>query len=57
MELVGTCVKCGTNVYCRDGFLDGVVDDGTLYCHSCWERKSAPSPENGGNAGKTSETR
>ena len=57
MELVGTCVKCGANVFCRDGFLDGVVDDGTLYCHGCWERKSASAPENGGNAEKTEKSR
>ncbi len=36
MELVGVCVICGISVYCRDGFLDGVTDKGSLYCHDCY---------------------
>ncbi len=40
-ELVGNCTKCNANIYCRDGFLDGVVDDSkNLYCHSCFAEQS-----------------
>lgn len=39
MEVVGVCTSCQKTVYCRDGFLDGVVsDDKKLYCHSCFEK-------------------
>lgn len=37
-EIVGQCKRCEKTVYCRDGFLDGVVNDiKELYCHSCYE--------------------
>lgn len=42
MELVGKCVGCGKNVYCRDGFLDGMVsDDKQLFCHRCFAEEQA----------------
>ena len=35
-EPVGECKRCRKRIYCRDGFLDGVVgDDHELYCHEC----------------------
>ncbi|MUV37654.1 hypothetical protein JNUCC1_01460 [Lentibacillus sp. JNUCC-1] len=35
-EEVGVCVSCGKTVYCRDGFLDGVVTENhELYCFEC----------------------
>jgi len=43
-ELVGTCSQCGKQVYCRDGFLDGIVmSDKTVLCFDCEEenRKEA----------------
>ncbi|WP_179134505.1 hypothetical protein [Oceanobacillus timonensis] len=36
-EYIGTCVKCGKTIYCKDGFLDGVHDQGNLYCFTCSE--------------------
>jgi hypothetical protein len=46
MEWVGRCTVCDKDVYCRDGFLDGVVagSPGVLYCHDCYEKQ-------GGHAG------
>lgn len=38
MELVGHCVSCGAPVYCKDGFLDGVSQNGRLYCHECYNK-------------------
>lgn len=40
MELVGHCRCCGKPVYCRDGFLDGVSDNGNLYCLECFAESS-----------------
>ncbi|WP_182914119.1 hypothetical protein [Paenibacillus sp. 1011MAR3C5] len=35
-ELVGHCRACGREVYCRDGFLDGVVqEDSSVLCFAC----------------------
>ena len=36
-ELIGPCSNCGKDVYCRDGFLDGVYVDGELVCFDCQE--------------------
>ncbi|MCY9662171.1 hypothetical protein P5G65_17410 [Paenibacillus chondroitinus] len=37
-ELVGTCAKCSKPIYCREGFLDGVVlEDKSLVCFECLE--------------------
>lgn len=55
MELVGVCVTCQKTIYCRDGFLDGVVDDDKqLYCHACFEEKEA---KNQGAAAKAAENK
>ncbi|GAA0440573.1 hypothetical protein GCM10008983_17010 [Lentibacillus halophilus] len=34
-ELIGPCHICGENVYCENGFFDGVQEDGQLLCHEC----------------------
>lgn len=34
-ELVGTCTVCGKDVYCLDGFLNGVYEEGQLICMEC----------------------
>jgi hypothetical protein len=35
-EPVGPCVLCKKEVYCHDGFLNGMVlDSGHLLCFSC----------------------
>jgi hypothetical protein len=50
MEWVGQCTVCSKDVYCRDGFLDGVVagSPGILYCHDCF----AKHDEHDGEAGE-----
>jgi len=36
MEYVGTCHQCNKDIYCCDGFLQGVLDDqGRLSCFEC----------------------
>ncbi|MGG1555276.1 hypothetical protein [Paenibacillus ferrarius] len=38
IELVGICEKCKRPVYCRDGFIDGIVQpDKTVICFACSE--------------------
>lgn len=40
-ELVGKCTSCQKDVYCRDGFLDGVLNDnGCLLCFHCATKES-----------------
>jgi hypothetical protein len=34
-EIVGSCVDCHKDVYCMDGFLNGVKEDGKLLCFDC----------------------
>ena len=34
-ELIGPCSNCGKDIYCRDGFLDGVYVKGELLCFDC----------------------
>ncbi|MFS0672250.1 hypothetical protein [Ornithinibacillus sp. 179-J 7C1 HS] len=34
-ELVGKCNSCGKEVYCENGFLNGVHEGGELFCMSC----------------------
>lgn len=37
-ELVGTCEACKKEVYCLNGFLNGIVkEDGKLLCFECEE--------------------
>ncbi|MBO8155696.1 MAG: hypothetical protein H0Z32_04490 [Bacillaceae bacterium] len=37
-EWVGVCQICGKEIYCLNGFLDGVNDEGRLLCFSCSEK-------------------
>ena len=35
-ELIGPCTMCGKEIYCLDGFLNGVIqEDGTVVCFDC----------------------
>lgn len=35
-ELVGHCKECNNNIYCNDGFLNGIVlDDKSIVCFEC----------------------
>lgn len=37
-ELVGTCCICGNNLYCLDGFFNGLhTDDNKTFCFDCAE--------------------
>ncbi|WP_165452779.1 hypothetical protein [Paenibacillus thalictri] len=39
-DLVGVCRRCGTEVYCRGGFLEGIVaEGGGVICLNCAERE------------------
>lgn len=38
-ELIGPCSNCGKDIYCLDGFLDGVYIDGELFCFDCSEEE------------------
>jgi hypothetical protein len=40
-ELVGECKACKKQIFCHDGFIDGVVlDDNTLLCFECFDGES-----------------
>lgn len=35
-ELVGSCQQCGKEIFCLDGFLNGVhTKDGRVFCFEC----------------------
>ncbi|CAM4046002.1 hypothetical protein [Mesobacillus thioparans] len=34
-ELVGICDACGKEIFCMDGFLNGIHDNGKLLCFEC----------------------
>lgn len=37
-ELVGTCSICNKEIYCENGFFNGVInDDQTILCFTCHE--------------------
>ncbi|WP_164908552.1 hypothetical protein [Halobacillus litoralis] len=37
-EWVGVCANCADDIYCKNGFLEGVInEDRTLICFSCDE--------------------
>lgn len=39
-ELVGKCIHCGKNLYCMDGFFNGVhIDNKQTLCFDCAEKK------------------
>jgi hypothetical protein len=37
-EYVGECQICGKEVYCLDGFIDGVVNKDGVICFSCVDK-------------------
>ncbi|MDD9268054.1 hypothetical protein ACFPES_13530 [Paenibacillus sp. GCM10023248] len=40
-ELVGQCSVCGKDIFCADGFLEGVIrEDKQLECLTCSEGRS-----------------
>lgn len=40
-ELVGECKACKQPIFCKDGFIDGVLlDDNTLICFECFDGES-----------------
>ena len=38
-ELVGKCSTCGKEIYCENGFLNGINENGKLACFECGEEK------------------
>ncbi|MGP4041798.1 hypothetical protein ACTWP4_18120 [Gracilibacillus sp. D59] len=38
-EKVGNCSECDKTVYCNDGFLDGVHEEGKVFCWQCAENR------------------
>jgi hypothetical protein len=38
-EYIGECFTCRRPVYCLNGFLDGVVSEGKVYCFECAESR------------------
>lgn len=34
-EQVGKCARCKKEIFCMDGFLDGIYDEGMLLCFDC----------------------
>ncbi|MBB3131872.1 alpha-D-ribose 1-methylphosphonate 5-phosphate C-P lyase [Paenibacillus rhizosphaerae] len=41
-EWIGKCRDCGKDIYCENGFLNGVVlDDQSLKCFACAEQEDA----------------
>ncbi|QDP40004.1 hypothetical protein FN924_07385 [Radiobacillus deserti] len=37
-ELVGTCSICQQDVFCEDGFFNGIHEDGKIICFTCYEK-------------------
>ncbi|MDY0406058.1 hypothetical protein P5G51_012255 [Virgibacillus sp. 179-BFC.A HS] len=40
-ELIGPCQICGQDVYCENGFFDGMQKDGKLLCNMCGAKEEA----------------
>ncbi|WP_338447854.1 hypothetical protein R4Z09_16560 [Niallia oryzisoli] len=39
-ELVSTCCECGKDIYCLNGFFNGVLtDDKKTLCYDCAEER------------------
>ncbi|MFP7297897.1 hypothetical protein [Neobacillus niacini] len=42
-ELVGYCTACSKEIFCLDGFFNGVQsDDRKMYCFDCYDK---PAPD------------
>lgn len=39
VEKIGECVSCKKNVYCTNGFLNGIVINSAVYCFTCADEK------------------
>ena len=37
--LIGICVECLEEIYCENGFFDGVHKEGKLFCNDCADRE------------------
>lgn len=45
-EMVGHCTSCSKEIYCLDGFFNGIhTDDQKIYCFECYESKKAENPQ------------
>ncbi|MEH7176622.1 hypothetical protein [Neobacillus vireti] len=45
-ELVGICSTCSKEIFCLDGFLNGVQsDERKLYCFDCYESSEEENPQ------------
>lgn len=46
-ELVGHCLACNKEVFCLDGFLNGIVTDkkGTILCFDCHQEEEQESSQ------------
>jgi hypothetical protein len=45
-ELIGCCTVCGKEIYCLDGFFNGVhTDEGQIYCFDCYESSKKENPQ------------
>ncbi len=45
-EVIGACQSCGKNVYCENGFFDGVqTEEGRLLCNECAEKEEKDNPD------------
>lgn len=39
-EFVGKCIECEKDIYCLDGFINGIVEEkGNIICFDCNEDK------------------
>jgi hypothetical protein len=48
-EKVGSCVRCNADLFCDNGFFQGVVlEDGKSICFDCAEKENAGSDRNDG---------
>jgi hypothetical protein len=54
-ELVGACTCCNKDIFCLDGFFNGVItDEKEVYCFDCYEIKKSASALSSPDKHKTS---
>jgi hypothetical protein len=42
-EFIGTCKCCSKEIYCLDGFLNGIITEKKeIYCFECIEKEENP---------------
>jgi hypothetical protein len=45
-ELVGKCKCCSKEIYCLDGFFNGIhTKEKEIYCFECYEEKDKENPQ------------